>query len=69
MALIYLAVSFLAAAAVSFTVYDVSGSLLLGIGAYIITGVVVLFGVLFAALLRDQEELNSMSDPLLFPAE
>ena len=54
MALVYLAVSFLASLAVSVTVYEAFGSLVLGFVAYSVTGVVVLFCVLLAAFLREQ---------------
>lgn len=69
MALVVLAVTGLAAFAVSMSVYSVFGSILLAVLAYAVIGSVLLFCVLFTALLREQSELAEMSDPLLFPAE
>lgn len=54
MAVVYLAVSFLASLAVSISVYEAFGSLTLSFLAYATTGVVILFCVLLAAFLREQ---------------
>lgn len=69
MALVILGTTGMGALAVALTVYSLTGSLLLSILAYAVSGTVILFGVLFAALLKEQAELSDVSDPLLFPAE
>lgn len=66
MALVYLAISFLASLAVSVSVYEAFGSLILGIAAYGATGAAILFCVLLAALLHDRAEVT---EPGLFAAE
>ena len=69
MALVILGVSCIGALAVSLSVYSLTASILLAILAYAVSGTILLFAVLFAALLKEQAELTDVSDPLLFPAE
>lgn len=66
MALVYLAVSFLASLAVSISVYEAYGSLVLGLAAYATIGILVLSSVLVAAAIR---ETADKGEPRLFPAE
>lgn len=69
MSLIYLAVSCIAAMAVSMTVYGDTGSLLLSVIAYSATGTLVLIGVLLAAALRERAEQIEDGSATLYPAE
>ena len=69
MTLIYLAVSCIAAMAVSLSVYGDTGSLLLSFIAYSATGTLVLIGVLFAAALRERAEQIEDGSTTLYPAE
>lgn len=69
MSLIYLAVSCIAAMAVSMTVYGDTGSLLLSVIAYSATGTLVLIGVLLAAVLRERAEQIEDGSATLYPAE
>ena len=69
MSLIYLAVSCIAAMAVSLSVYGDTGSLLLSFIAYSATGTLVLIGVLFAAALRERAEQIEDGSTTLYPAE
>lgn len=66
MAVVYLAVSFLASLAVSVSVIEAFGSLALGLLAFTVTGTLVLCGVLLAAALREGFESKEMP---LYPAE
>jgi hypothetical protein len=58
MVLVYLAVSFLASLAVSASVYQAFGSLMMSIVAYGATGAAILFCVLLAALLREKTDAS-----------
>lgn len=69
MAFATLIISSMAAAAVSVAAFSAFGSILLAIGTYALVGTLVLFAVIFAAMLKEQAELTSASDPVLFPAE
>lgn len=69
MPLVILAVTCLAALALSLATYSASASVLLAVIVYAVSGTLLLFAVLFVALLREQAELSKVSDPLLFPAE
>lgn len=66
MALVYLAVSFVASLAVSASVFQTFGSIALSIVAYGATGAIILFCVLLTALLREQP---ARTEPRVFAAE
>jgi uncharacterized membrane protein len=69
MTLIYLAVSCIAALAVSMSVYGDTGSLLLSVIAYSATGTLVLLGVLLTAALRERADEADHAGAALYPAE
>lgn len=66
MAVVYIAVSFVASLAMSLSVYQAFGSLMLGMMAYALTGILVLGSVLWAAALRDSAERAKYQ---VYPAE
>ena len=66
MAVVYLAMSFLASLAVSVSVIETFGSLALGLVAFAATGTLVLCSVLLAAALRDG---SGSTEQRLYPAE
>lgn len=69
MALVYLAVSFLASLAISVSVYSAFGSFVLSIVAYAATGAVILVCVLLAAVLRENRENQVETQSGVFAAE
>lgn len=66
MALVYLLVSFVASLAVSVSVYQSLGSIMLSVAAFGATGTIVLCSVLIAAALRESAESEEVA---MFPAE
>jgi hypothetical protein len=69
MIMIYLLVSLMAAFAMSFTAYSVTGSILLTLIAYSGTGVLVLMSVFLAAWLRERDDEREQNRQSLYPAE